>query len=421
MRVQKLWLKNFRGFSQLELTFEERVNVLVGINGAGKSSILDCLAILLSRISSAVISPKSSGRQFAEEDIANRTSVTSNAVAVEFDGGGYRWSLAKTRRGKPHEESSSIQDTRVIAGLLQARFAADEFASLPLFIYYPVNRAVLDIPLRIKSKHVFDQISAYDDALTGANNFRVFFEWFRDREDIENEQFRKQREGGLTPESATFLDPQLVAVRSAIATFLPGFSKLQVKRSPLRMTITKEGKDLIISQLSDGEKCTLAMVGDLARRLAMANPGLDNPLEGRGIVLIDEVDLHMHPSWQRMVVPTLAKTFENCQFIISTHSPQVLSEVQSKSIWMISPEATEALHPDGAYGLDSNRILEDIMQVPERPLEVKSRIDALFEKIDRGDLAPGKVDLAALRKDIGDDPELTRAEILIRRKEIIGK
>ena len=421
MRVQKLWMKNFRGFSELELEFDEKVNVLVGINGAGKSSILDCLAILLSRVSTAVMTPKASGRQFAEVDIKNRTPATSNAIAVYFEGAGYRWNVAKTRRGKPQEESSSIQDAKGIASMLQARFASDESASLPLFIYYPVNRAVLDIPLRIKATHVFDQISAYEGGLTGTNNFRVFFEWFRNREDIENERFRKLREDGLSADGSAYLDPQLSAVRMAIATFLPGFTKLQVKRSPLRMTIEKDGKELIINQLSDGEKCTLAMVGDLARRLAIANPGMENPLQGRGIVLIDEVDLHMHPGWQRMVVPSLAKTFENCQFIISTHSPQVLSEVSPKSIWMISPDMPDAPHPDGAYGLDSNRILEDVMLVPERPQEVKDLFDALFHKIDRGELRQAMDDLAALRTTIGDDPELTKAEILIRRKGVLGR
>lgn len=421
MRVERLWLKNFRGFPQLELGFHNRINVLVGVNGAGKSSILDSLAILLSRVSAAVISPKSSGRQFVEGDITNGTPATSNTIAVSFDGSGYRWNVVKTRRGKPHEESSSIQEARNIAEQLQRRCAADKNASLPLFVYYPVNRAVLDIPLRIKEKHVFDQISAYDGALTGAqNNFRIFFEWFRNREDIENEEFRKHREEGLFATGGTYLDPQLDAVRKAITTFLPGFKKLRVKRNPLRMTIEKDGKGLIINQLSDGEKCTLAMVGDLARRLATANPGLDDPLQGRGVVLIDEVDLHMHPTWQRRVVPALAETFPNCQFILSTHSPQVVSEVRSESIWMISLDAP-ALHPDGAYGLDSNRILEDIMDVPERPQEIKERIDVLFGTIDSGELPQAKVVLAELRADIGDDPELTKAEVLIRRKEIIGR
>ena len=194
--------------------------------------------------------------------------------------------------------------------------------SLPLVVYYPVNRAVLDIPLRIRTRHRFDRLAAYDGALSGdRNSFRVFFEWFREREDLENE---------LRTDRAEFRDPQLQAVRRAVERFLPGFTGLRVRRSPLRMMVDKEREELIVNQLSDGEKCTLAMVGDVARRMAIANPGIRDPLEGEAVVLIDEIDLHLHPGWQRHIVGALRETFPNCQFLLSTHSPQILSHVESR-------------------------------------------------------------------------------------------
>ena len=104
-------------------------------------------------------------------------------------------------------------------------------------------------------------------------------------------------------------------------------ANLRVVRKPrLEMKIDKENISLNVSQMSDGEKCTLALLGDLARRLALANPMKENPLLGEGIVLIDEVELHMHPSWQRKVLYTLKETFPNIQFIVTTHSPIILSE-----------------------------------------------------------------------------------------------
>ncbi len=422
MKVKKLSLKNFRGFSHPEIDFDGKVNVLIGVNGSGKSSILDSIAVLLSRVSAAVISSKASGRQFSESDIENKSSVTNNAITVHFQGKDYQWNVAKTRQGKLQQESSSLHDARVIAETIQRQLSNEPDASIPLLVYYPVNRAVLDIPLRIKGKHVFDQIAAYEGALTGVeNNFRVFFEWFRNREDIENEQFRKSREDGLFSDTKSDLDFQLEAVRNAIIGFLPGFKKPRIKRQPLRMTIEKDGYELIINQLSDGEKCALAMIGDLARRLAIANPGLSDPLGGEGVVLIDEVDLHMHPAWQRRVVSVLTATFPNCQFILSTHSPQVVSEVRSESIWMLSLQEPEAVHPTGAYGLDTNRILEDVMNVSDRPEIIKNRIHELFLAIDRNELQNAKDILKQIHADIGDDPELTKAMVLIRRKEIIGK
>ena len=157
--------------------------------------------------------------------------------------------------------------------------------------YYPVNRAVLDIPLRIKERHSFDLLSAYSDSLTGGANFRAFFEWFREREDLENEN-RKYADQLIKPEGYQFPDRQLEAVRAALMLFMPEFTNLTVRRNPLRMEVEKNGKTLRVNQLSDGEKCLMAMVGDLARRMAIANPVRPNPLEGEGIILIDEIDLH---------------------------------------------------------------------------------------------------------------------------------
>ena len=77
------------------------------------------------------------------------------------------------------------------------------------------------------------------------------------------------------------------------------------------------------------------MVGDLARRIAIANPALEDPLAGVGVVLIDEVDLHLHPGWQRHVVSALEETFPNCQFLVSTHSPQIVSHVAPERIWIL--------------------------------------------------------------------------------------
>ena len=102
------------------------------------------------------------------------------------------------------------------------------------------------------------------------------------------------------------------------------------------MLINKNGLDLPVNTLSDGEKCLFSLVGDLARRLALANPNLTDPLQGSGIVLIDEIDLHLHPAWQRKIVGQLKDTFPNCQFIITSHSPQVLGELPASDIFILN-------------------------------------------------------------------------------------
>lgn len=190
------------------------------------------------------------------------------------------------------------------------------------------------------------------------------------------------------------------------------------------MTITKNGKELSIDQLSDGEKCLLAMVGDLARRLSIANPGLKDPLLGTGIVLIDEIELHLHPQWQRGMIPSLTKIFPNCQFIVTTYSPQVLSDVRPENIYILSSteHGVSVSHPDISLGRDSNQILEEIMGVSERPVNIKNDLKLLFRLIDQGDLDKAREYQKELEGIIGsDDPEFAKADILIRRKGALAK
>lgn len=209
-----------------------------------------------------------------------------------------------------------------IADIFHEKYISDqEQKDIPIFANYGTNRLVLDIPLRIRTHHTFDIYSAFEKAIENKIDFRTFFEWYRNQEDYENE--KKIELGNLE-----YRDNALQAVRQAILAMLDECSNLRVARKPrLEMKIDKGNVSMNVSQMSDGEKCTLALFGDLARRLTLANPNKKNPLLGDGIVLIDEVELHMHPSWQRKVLSVLRHTFPNIQFIITTHSPIVLSEV----------------------------------------------------------------------------------------------
>ncbi len=153
---------------------------------------------------------------------------------------------------------------------------------------------------------------------------------------------------------------------------MPGFSDLRIQRTPMRMLVRKGKRDLVIDQLSDGEKCLLAMTGDLARRLALANPAMKDPLHARGIVLIDEIDLHLHPTWQRQVIPALTSTFPHCQFVASTHSPQVIGSVPKESVKLLEDGQLVEKLPH-TLGRDANAILSEIMDVPPHPLEPQRR------------------------------------------------
>ena len=199
---------------------------------------------------------------------------------------------------------------------------------------------------------------------------------------------------------------------------LPELSNIRITRKPLRMCATKYGKTLSMEQLSDGEKCALAMFGDLARRLSIANPSLSNPLDGEGIVLIDEIELHMHPSWQRNIIPILKKTFPNIQFIVTTHSPLVLGELDdSFNVFQLNQTENDLLVTMmNPAKYDANLVLEDWMGTKSVSSEVSELEKEIMQKVYSHDFESAKEGIARLSKlTNGASPVITKAEILIKR------
>ena len=424
MFIQSLQLINFRSVASLKIILDERLNVFVGMNGAGKSTILDATAILLSWFANRIKTAGASGRTIKESDIQSNTLSAALSATLKNNSETLQLGVAKTKPGALRKNSIDLSSLNEKIKILQTQFAeGNGKINLPLLVYYPVHRAVLDIPLRIRGRHSFSILETYDESLTSGANFRTFFEWFRNQEDIENEN-RKYINALIQPDDFAFPDKQLDAVRKALSAFMPNFTNWTVRRRPLQMEVEKDGQTLNVNQLSDGEKCLMAMVGDIARRMAIANPLRDNPLDGDGIILIDEVDLHLHPRWQQMMIPRLLETFPNCQFLISTHSPHVLTHIQPKNIFILSTEDGKFIyeHPQESYGKTSERILEDLMGLETtRPTKVAEDLKTLFVHINNSELEQAKKDIELLRQKIGADPELVKAGILIKRKELIGK
>jgi predicted ATP-binding protein involved in virulence len=416
MRIKSLSIKNFRGIEELTLDFNTlEPIVFIGVNGVGKSSILDCISMLLRFWMKQISNPdESQGLVCKAKDIKNACRSSNNSIKLTIDSQEGDITCEAERWGEFIQNVTTPSSSLINS--LKSKLDAGNQWNFPLAVYYPVNRSVLDIFLESSQDFQFKQSDAYENSIPEKSiDFSKFFTWFRNREDLEAEFLR---------DNAAHKDSQLNVVREAIIAMLPGFSDLRVRRSTLSMTINKQGQELIVNQLSDGEKCLLAMVGDLARRLAIANPGLEDPLQGAGVVLIDEIELHLHPGWQYEIIPALTRTFPNCQFIVTTHSPIVLSQVKPEGIFCLEKRDGKviAYHPDSSYGRDSNRILEDLMGVPERPQEFKDKLRELFRFIDDGNIDKAKELQHQLEESIGsDEPEFARADILIRRKEILGR
>lgn len=323
MRIETLSLQNFKRFEMLEVRFATRLTVIIGTNGMGKSSILQAIKILLSQYIKRLTdnAAHSASIALSEQDVRNGMSKATLGISIQDADQTVHWSLSATRKRfrKPAISRMITELSDWIAKLSGEATCTH----LPVIVALPVTRAVFDIPLRIKKHHTFDIVSTYDGSLEAHVNFRTFFEWFRAEEDLENEAFRDAFQAGRAPHQR----PGLRAVRDALSRFLPGFSDWRIQRSPLRMEVRKCSQILQVDQLSDGEKNLITLVGDLARRLSLANPGANDPLSGDGIVLIDEVELHLHPAWQATVLPLLIETFPNVQFIVSTHSPLILTQL----------------------------------------------------------------------------------------------
>lgn len=341
MRLKQIEAKNFKIFDELTLDLNGKSTVFFGVNGTGKSSVLSAVNYLF-RIWVNRMNPAQGKAYESFDDEMIRIGASQCSLSAKIDMNQTEFALSRHYRKKetPVGKNQSGYDKKEYSSFCDAFLnflQEDNSGNMPIFVNYGTNRSVLDIPLRIRSKHEFDQLSALERAIENELDFRTFFEWFRNQEDIENETI-------IETGDSSYKDVRLTCVRTAIEAMLGNVSDLRVKRNPLCMKVKKSGKEIRVDLLSDGEKCTLALFGDLARRIAIANPNRENPLEGEGIVLIDEIELHMHPSWQRRVLGVLQEVFPNIQFIITTHSPQVLSEADNNyNIFLLEIEQGQCI------------------------------------------------------------------------------
>ena len=271
----------------------------------------------------------------------------------------------------------------------------------PNSVFFSPNRSVISSANTAKSRVAGGTSAAYAEALVPRRMYVAqFADWMRVQEALAQEQNTAKQ--------------HLQALRSAVATFLPTYENLRsTDEESSRLIINQGGIELDVGQLSDGERGVLALVLDLARRLSQANPSLDDPLsEGHAVVLIDEIDLHLHPKWQRQIVHNLTKTFPRCQFIATTHSPQVIGEVPHERIQIISDN--KVYSPTHSFGVDSSRVLEEIMDADPRATEVKELLSKVSQVIGEEQFDQARRLIDQLVDRLGeDDPEVTRLRILL--------
>jgi predicted ATP-binding protein involved in virulence len=409
MIVTSLKLTNIRAVEAAEFSFQPGFNLIVGINGAGKTTALEALAVCLSAVIRRVNSLRAPASSFTAADIR----VSTDALTVESDvtigDVSYTYLIHQPREsavaqpGKAGQTREQTIDTPSISTFVgPPPPVADGRQMLrPLGLFFSTRRAVPSDRAPTRSAVAGGYAAAFAEAFSHRElRLGEFAAWMRVRAVLANE----------TSVPTRVFD----AFEQAVQRFLPGYSDLRVSDdTPPRLFIKRRGVDIPVRQLSDGERGSLALVLDLTRRLAQANPELGDPAaEGPGVVLIDEIDLHLHPRWQREIVGSLPAAFPGLQFIVTTHSPQVIGEVAPDRIQIM--DLGSVFSPTHSLGVDSSRVLEEIMDAPPRSLEVQRLLDALSEHIAARNLTGARSVIGELRGKLGEnDAEVLRARTLL--------
>lgn len=430
MIVKGLKLSNVRGVDEAELTFQAGMNLIVGVNGVGKTTALDALRICLSRVLPGLTPSRAKAMSFEGSDIRLGFPFLNAVVHVEVGEQEFlferrQWredvaaddeeNLVRLRREIIDAERLSerprklLRDLAAPQSLVDSDFYSPDRASLesavsndepPLVVFYSTNRSVITAT-QSRSMSVGGEAAAYAEALVPRSwNINQFAGWIRAQEAMASELESAGR--------------HVTAMKVAAARFLPDCTDLSAgQHAGDSLTVTKRGFALDVRQLSDGERGALGIVLDLARRLSQAHPNSNDPLcEGQAIVLIDEIDLHLHPKWQRQIIHNLKTTFPRCQFIATTHSPQVIGEVPSDRIQIIVNG--DVYSPMHSFGMDSSRVLEEIMDSPPRSVNVQSLFDDVSRAIGQTRLEQAKSLVTRLSAVLGeDDAEVIRFSTLL--------
>lgn len=471
MKINKISLANFRGFEHVEFGFERDVNVIAGENGIGKSSILCVLARLLAYVVSDFTKGSAKRQKFSDSDIRRQVDGAVNwfQVSGDFEFADRNFNFAINRVGLNAEQLKTTKEEiaklelelptveggnkrdrdkevrrikRDIAALEKVMTGGDERTSLliagldvpdikidsrapgralqsfksglkkrpnqPVAVYYTTKRFFNDSFKSIPKSAPFSVLRAYSNALEDLDvSLKDFAHWFH---------FASGNAKGAR-----------IATRmtEVVSEFIPEFRNLRLAdQGPIQFLVDKGGVTLPLTSLSDGERGLLAMVFDLTRRLSLANPSSEDPIgEGEAIVLIDEVELHLHPNWQREVLRRLLETFKNCQFIATTHSPQVIGEVPAKCVNLLSKREGKVIRetPAMAFGADSNWILNVLMKAHGQSEIVREDLAEISKLIAEKNLDSAAEKIAALRQTVGNTESIQRLASTIDRIRLLGK
>lgn len=386
MKIETLQLRNFRKFEDFMFRFHPQFTVLIGDNGFGKTSILEALSIVLNLYLSEFY--VKGGRNIRADEVRaikydkdgvitqepQYPLVLSAAGTLQKDP--VQWHLTLDHRGKTTRNAEQLT---AYARRHQQAVQSGQDVNLPVLGYYGTGRVWGKLK-QIEIGKPESRLVGYQSCLNPRSDLRLFAEWFKQ---LELAALQHQKQFGVVE-----------AVRTAIQTGIPGSQRFfyDAPNDTLMLLLEAEGYCLF-DNLSDGYRNMIAMIADIAHRAARLNPhlGKQAALHTEGVVLIDELDLHLHPKWQRQVVSDLQRAFPNIQFIATTHSPFIIQSLDSGEVIDLqeAEEGERVVPPDegnfawpGAEYPYAHRSIEDIVEelmdvpVPQRSQRYQEMYEA---------------------------------------------
>ncbi|MCL1808443.1 MAG: AAA family ATPase [Clostridiales bacterium] len=368
MKIKSLHLENYRCFKNFDIDFNDRLTVLVGANGAGKTATLDALSIFLKWAGHPKI--RNTSFDYLEmplADIAFGSKLEDISYWIEIepiDETGFEPRKIEFKRFWAASEKSVLLKPLAVRDVITMLNA-----SSPIFTSYMAGRFINESD-SIMTHEPYrpllpNEFVAFENSFSRTIDFASTLSWFYD---ADADEARNMRDNGQKDES-----PELMAVREALSKSLLGqYEKPRMSGHPSELIIYRKGTSQAykIGQLSDGYRTMLALVLDLARRMAQAHGAdtkqAESPLSAPAIVLIDEVELHLHPAWQQTILTTLMDIFPNTQFIATTHSPQVLTSIPQEHIRILSCGKAYTVS-EQTQGAEAQRLLKNVFGVDLRP------------------------------------------------------
>lgn len=432
MQIERLRLKNFRCYDELDIDFEPRLTVIVGENGKGKTAIFDALAIALEPY---LRSFDASGRQITPQDV-RRVPVYKKdmrhidgmechyPVEIKLEGEVYGKKLTCTRRlleGNVPEDDADELCERGCALAHDAKENGNRL--LPVLAYYGTQRIWVDSKLMTNfHKSLMERNVGYEECLEPSSSYSTFGKWF---EYVTKCAQSEQQYSAEVKRNVMLKN----AIQNAVDVCLEstGLRDLYYNyRLKCFVVSHPDMGEMVVDELSDGFRSIISMVADLAYRMARLNPQLREEAVTKtpGLVLIDEVEMHLHPLWQQTVLLDLQKTFPMVQFVVTTHSAQVLSSVPAESIRVLAwgKQFEGVRHVDFSLGANSYQLLQDIQNVSPRPqaLPIVQDLKRYLQMVSED--AWDTPEALELRKKLdkwskGKEPALLRADMDIRMRQ----